>query len=509
MAYPYKTEPLGKQRQVIEDNWHRPAHALLCRPGTGKSKMCIDHAGHLFLADKIRAMIIIAPNNVHTQWVAEALPKHMSDGVAWSGGAYHSRIGKTALNKLRASLNVKDTLRVLAVSFEGLQTPTGKELVQGLLREHSGATLVVVDESHRVSNTKAAGYKAVFKIVRQASFRRIATGTLLRQNPFSAYGQFELLGHNLLGFGSLAAFKSMFAEMLPKEHGLVKRIAKDFKEKTGRTIHPQIQARDADDRPIYKNLGFLRQRLAEWSSFMTLQDVSGTEPIVMASTRFVRMTIEQRRLYDDLQQHGIADAPNGELTVDGTLALSLRLAQIVGGFMPSDDDPQAQPVQGDNPKMDELRTILEELGDEKIIVWCKFKAELLAVAAALREQFEAPGVVAEYHGDVPQRQRDINKTRFAIDPTCRYFVAQPKAGGTGLDGLQLACRYMVFYSNDYSYTDREQAVSRLARTGGSHVVNTIDLMAEDSIDLDIVKCMQSAEDVHEKVLRRAIVRKWF
>lgn len=98
---------------------------------------------------------------------------------------------------------------------------------------------------------------------------------------------------------------------------------------------------------------------------------------------------------------------------------------------------------------------------------------------------------------------------FISDPTCKYFVGQQKAGGTGLDGLQAVCRYMIFYSNDYSYLDREQAVARAARTGGSPVVNTIDIMATGTIDADIVKCMQSAEDVHEAVLRRAITRKWF
>jgi hypothetical protein len=40
------------------------------------------------------------------------------------------------------------------------------------------------------------------------------------------------------------------------------------------------------------------------------------------------------------------------------------------------------------------------------------------------------------------------------------------------------------------------------------VVNIIDLMATETIDMDIVKCMQSAEDVHDAVLRRAITRKW-
>ena len=116
------------------------------------------------------------------------------------------------------------------------------------------------------------------------------------------------------------------------------------------------------------------------------------------------------------------------------------------------------------------------------------------------------GCAVAYHGDVNDKQRADNKQKFIHDPRCRYFVGQIKAGGTGLDGLQRVSSYMVFYSNDYSYTDREQAVARQARTGGSMVVNVIDIMAEDTVDADVVRCMQTAQDVHEKVLLKHATR---
>jgi hypothetical protein len=469
--------------------------------------MLIDHAGKLFTAGNVSALIVVAPNGVHTQWADDAIPTHISEDVPWIGGAYSSRMGKLALDLLRRKLHTKDkALRILTISFEGLQTPAGSKLATSFLAEHPGTNMVIVDESHRVSNMKSAGYKAVFKLSRAARYRRIATGTLIRQNPFSAYGQFELLGSSLLGFTTLPVFKSMFAEMLPPTNGLVKKIAKDFQEKTGQKISPQIQAKDADGRPVYKNLRYLRERLAEWSSFMSLADVSGTEPLILASTRYVSLTPQQQALYDDLVQYGIGEAPGGLLTADGTLALATRLAQVVGGFSPSDDDPRARPVEGDNPKLIELLNIVDEIGSgEKVLVWCKFKAELVTVAATLAARYGV-GSVVEYHGDIGQRQRSENKHSFITDAQCRYFVGQQKAGGTGLDGLQSVCRYMIFYSNDYSYLDREQAVARAARTGGSPVVNTIDIMATGTIDADIVKCMQCAEDVHDAVLRKSLTK---
>lgn len=505
--YVFKTKPLGKQLQVIEDHWHEKQHALLCRPGTGKSKLNIDHAGMQYMAGMIDALVVLAPNGVHEQWVAEAIPTHLSEQVPWMGGAYRTEAGKREMEKLEKALVSRDMgLKVLTMSFEAAQTPRGNKLLHRVLDAYR--CFVVDDESHRTSNMKTGAFKMAKKAMRKGVSRRIATGTLVRQNPFAAYGQFELLGDSLLGFASLASFKSMYAEMLPESHGLVKKIAKDFKERTGRSITPQIQAKDPDtDRPIYRNLPHLRARLAPWSSFLTLEDVNGTEPTVLPSTRMVEMTPEQRTLYFDLQDVGVTDAPGGQLTADGTLALATRLAQVVGGFCPSDDDPMAAPVPGGNPKLEELLTIIEELDNEKVIIWCKYKPELRAVAMALAERYGEDSVV-EYHGDIDSKGRQASKRAFIDNPGTRYFVAQQKAGGTGLDGLQAVSRYMVYYSNDYSYLDREQAVARQARTGGSLTVNVIDIMMRDSVDQDIVNCMQSAQDVHEQVLYRRMTRKW-
>ena len=495
---------LGKQREVIEDHWHERIWAILGRPGTGKTKMTLDHACMQYMAGMIEALIVIAPNGVHRQWVDEAMPVHVPGSVPWRGGVYDSGIGKRALEDVERIFSSRNMgLRALGISFEGLQTKKGRELARRIV--NAFRTFVVVDESHKVSNTKTGGYKAVREIARLAYTKRIATGTLIRQNPFSAYGQFELMGDGLLGFASLTSFRSQYAELLPPSNGLVRHIAKGIEERTGRKFNPQILARDADGKILYRNLGDLRRRLERFSSILSLADVNGTEPTILQSSRYVQLTPVQRQLYDDLVQYGVAQAPGGQLTADSSLALSTRLAQVVGGFAPSDDDPNARPLEGENPKLQELLEVAEELCDQKLLVWCKFKAELRLVANVLRERYGASSVV-EYHGDVVDRDRRAAKQAFREDPGVRFFIGQQKAAGTGLDGLQAVADYMVFYSNDYPYVEREQAVARLARTGGRNTCNVIDLMAENTIDQDIVRCMQNAQDVTDAVLRNSFKR---
>lgn len=503
--YSYKTTPKGKQLEVVETTWHEPRWALLCRPGTGKTKMSLDTAGMLYMAGNIGGLIVVTLNGVHRQWVNEGIPTHLPDSVPWTGGVYDSGMGVLATRKLHKALTTSDMgLRVLAISFDGLQTKAGREFAHALALAHR--CLLVVDESHTVSNTKGAGYKAVLKLAALCPYRRIATGTLLRQNPFSAYGQFELLGHGLLGYTSLTSFKSMYAEMLPPTHGLVKHIAEQFERRTGKKYTPQVIAKDEDERPIYRNLPHLRRRLEVYSSMITLADVQGTEPEVRLSTRYVVPTAQQTALYEALQRDGVVTHNDGLLSADTALALATRLSQVVGGFVPNDDDPTAAPVCfGEvNPKVADVLQFIDELGPElKVVVWCRYTAEIAAVCEALAVVYGAEAVV-RYDGTVSDKDRTAAKLAFMGTPACRFFVGQVAAGGTGLDGLQAFASYMVFFSNGYSYLHREQAIARLARVGGSLVVNVVDIMMDGTVDNDVVRCMQTAQDVHERVLRKHV-----
>jgi len=513
--FKYKTEPRGKQREVIEGSWDRPVLAYLCRPGTGKTKIGLDHAAMNFLAHRIDALVVIAPDGVDRQWIEEGVPKHCAvPTTCWN---YYSKMRKLAYEKLeRAVLATppNDTMFVLTMSFDALQTPRGKALIK--LLQTVKRYMCNDDESHRTSNPRSDVYKAVKPVMRMARVKRIGTGTLIRQNPFSAWGQFELMGDAILGFSSLASFKSMYAQMLGPHNPLVQHILKNLdskgrlrRDKNGQPIYPAIIAKDDEDRPIYRNLGDLRKRIERYSVFLTLEDVNGVEPIVNQDPRYITLHPSQQAMYDELIKWGVAQAPGGQLTTEGALALAIRLSQVVGGFAPSDDDPQARPLvpEGENPKVQELLQIALECEPEKIVVWCRFSAEIDTVTDTLRRVCGS-AAVTEYHGRMTGKEKDASKRRFIDDPSCRFFVGQQKAGGTGLDGLQGVASYMVFYSNDYSYLERLQAISRLARTDGAQTVQVYDLTAQHTIDEEVVRCLRSAEDVSEVILRAAIAHVW-
>ena len=489
--------------------------AFLCRPGTGKSKLGLDTAALNFLAGRIDALLVISPDGVDRQWIEEAVPKHCA--VPSLCCNYFSKMSKTAyaqLERIVLATPKDDTMLILTMSFDALQTPRGKKIVA--LLQSVKRYMCDDDESHRTSNPKSDIYKAIKPVMRMARVKRIGTGTLLRQNPFSAWGQFELMADACLGHASLASFKSTYALMLAPHNPLVQHITKSLDAKgrlrhdrQGNPIYPAIVAKDDLDRPIYRNLGDLRKRLERMSAFLSLADVNGTEPIVNEDPRYVTLHPHQQTLYEELIRWGVTQAPGGQLTAEGALALAIRLAQVVGGFAPSDDDPQAQHITpvDENPKVLHLLAIAQECEGEKLVIWCRFSAEIDTVVDTL-ESVYGYAAVTQYHGRMTSGEKDASKRRFIDDAACRFFVGQQKSGGTGLDGLQGVASYMVFYSNDYSYLERLQAISRLARTDGASTVQVYDLIAQHTVDEEVVRCLKSAQDVSEVVLQNAIAHVW-
>ena len=332
--FKYKTPPRGKQRDVIESSWDRPMLAFLARPGTGKTKIGLDTAAMNFLVGRIDALVVICPDGVDRQWIEEGVPKHCAVPTVCCN--YYSKMGKQAyaqLERLVTATPSGDVLFILTMSFDALQTVRGKKIIA--LLQTVKRYMLDLDESHRVSNPKSAVYKAVKPVMRMARVKRIGTGTLLRQNPFSAWGQFELMADACLGFASLASFKSTYAQMLSPNNPLVQHITDGLREKkrlrydrNGNPIYPAIIAKDDFDRPIYRNLSDLRKRLERHAIFLSLADVSGTEPVVNEDPRYVELTQEQRTVYADLIKWGVTQAPGGQLTTEGALALAIRLAQV-------------------------------------------------------------------------------------------------------------------------------------------------------------------------------------
>lgn len=93
-----------------------------------------------------------------------------------------------------------------------------------------------------------------------------------------------------------------------------------------------------------------------------------------------------------------------------------------------------------------------------------------------------PAVVV---GMTPDRISQIG--RFQEQPTCRVFLGQIGACGTGMDGLQYAASDMLVMQPSWNSSLNRQAVGRLLRLGQKHPVQARFVALEDTIDEAIVR----------------------
>jgi len=106
--------------------------------------------------------------------------------------------------------------------------------------------------------------------------------------------------------------------------------------------------------------------------------------------------------------------------------------------------------------------------DEKICVFAHHRS----VLGKLRAGLLLFGT-AYIDGGTAQGDRDAAIARFASDPSCRVFIGQSQACGTGTDGLQKSgAKRLILVEPDWTAENNLQLAKRLARLGqgSDHVI---------------------------------------
>ena len=131
-----------------------------------------------------------------------------------------------------------------------------------------------------------------------------------------------------------------------------------------------------------------------------------------------------------------------------------------------------------------------------MIVWCRFVEEIVMVTEALQEKYGKSGVVQIY-GEITEEQRDHNVQDLFQQGKARFLVGNAATGGVGLNMTR--AETVVYFSNSFSFTDREQSEDRAHRIGQTKSVTYIDLIAEGTVDSVVVQALREKKDVSEFV----------
>lgn len=465
-----KTKPFDHQMEGLQKSWNLEAYALLMEMGTGKSKIIVDTIAGLHHERLVNGALIIAPKGVYLNWVKNEIPTHMPDEVdyyihAWS--SYQTQAYRLKQDQImRLS---RDCIDIFVMNIEALNSQKGMEAAVMFLENHE--TITIIDESTCIKNPAADRTKRAFTLAKMSKYRRIMTGTPITQSPLDLFSQFKFLDQGILEFTSFTAFKAYYAEQM-----LMRMGNRAFNKVVG-----------------FRNLEELQRRIAD-HSYRKLKTECLDLPEKIYETRYVELTPEQKKAYDQLKDEALIQLGDEEMvTVTSALTMIMRLQQITCGHMKLDS---GLTIDLPNNRLPELMNILEET-QGRVIIWANFRRDVEQIRDALAKEY-GPASVVTYYGGTSDEGRAEALDRFENDESCRYFVGTQGTGGRGLTLVQSWTT--IYYSNGYNLEHRLQSEDRNHRIGQKHNVTIIDIVCNGTVDPRIVSILRAKKDLADLVL---------
>jgi len=476
MPFKYKTKPYKHQEEALFKSFARDNYAYFMEMGCGKSKVLIDNMTWLYENKHIDTAIIIAPKGVYMNWKNSEIPTHLPDDVPNNVYVWKSGANKSEKIVLEEGVRTRDKLRILLVNVEAFATAKVKKYLQAFI--HRSNFLLAVDESTTIKNIKAKRTKEILKLGQSAKYKRILTGSPITQSPMDLYSQCYFLDKDLLGFDSYWSFQGRYAIIRQTRIG-----NHSFQQIVG-----------------FRNLSELTDKLHRFSYRVTKEQALDL-PEKIYTTREVNLTSDQIKHYNSMKDSAVALLDGGDMvTAPEVMTRLLRLQQLLCGYLVTDD---GETVEIANHRIDAMLDTIEEM-DGKVIIWSRFRHDIKKIRKALEKDYGS-GTVVTYYGDTSQEDRDKAIDRFQNDEGTKFFVGNAQTAGRGL--TLTAATNVIYYSNDFNLETRIQSEDRCHRIGQKNNVLYVDLVVPDSIDIHIVKVLQSKITLAGKTLGEE-ARKW-
>lgn len=469
----FTTTPMAHQLEAFRRLSDQNAFALLMEQGTGKTKVQIDDTLRLYLQGHIDRALVVAPNNVHWNWVDKEIPTHWPPQVEVNAFTYE----QSNIPKIKSG-----QMTICAISYDQLITSHGYAFVNSFLSRKS---LIILDESQRIKNPQAQRTKSILKLRTMVDLRRILSGTFVPNSPFDAFSQFLFLDPTILRTSSFYSFKAEYAEMLQPGSGLIKHI----QAKGSRRV-PQIVVKDRDGLPRYRNLDKLQRLIAPHSFRVLKKDCLDLPAKVYQDVPF-NMTPSQQTIYNRMRKEMRAELESASIPLSSKMVLMGKLQQVTSGFI-FDENGKPHRIHKnslDNPR---LRTLLDMVSEdpEPTIIWAKYQQEIDDIMPHLSG-------ACRYDGRSTREER-----RDAVDGfqsgKYMYLVANPASDVRV--GLTLTrAERTIYHSCGFNLEHRLQSEDRNHRIGTTGTVVYYDLVARGSVDVKIARALQQKKDISAQI----------
>jgi len=225
------------------------------------------------------------------------------------------------------------------------------------------------------------------------------------------------------------------------------------------------------------------QKLARVSHVVAKADAVDL-PAQVHEIRHVRLCGDERRAYRTMAEQLVLRFAGEDVLASNALVELMKLRQLTSGFCYGDNGI----YQTGTSKLAECGSLLEQIGDKQVIIWCSFKHEIGQLLKRL------PSSAALWSG-TPDREAVIEGFKAG---QYQYLIAHPRSAAHGLTFTN--CNYAVYFSLNYSYEDQKQSQDRIHRIGQKMPCTYYYLVATDTIDEVVHKALADKAKLSSRLL---------
>lgn len=320
--------------------------------------------------------------------------------------------------------------------------------------------MIVIDELSSFKSSQAKRFKALRK-VRPLAKRFVGlTGTPTPNGLLDLWPQMylidrgERLGHTMTGYRQ--------RYFLPAKM-------------SGYVVYSYELKQGAEDS--------IRRKISDICISMKAEDYISM-PDLVTNDILVRLDPTEKDLYRTMEKEHLIPLAGKDITALNAAAVCGKLLQMANGGIYTDD---GDTIEIHEKKLDALEEIIDVSQGQPVLVFYNYRHDY----ARLMRRFGSLNP-RTLHGQ--QDIRDWNEGRIPL------LLAQPASMGHGLN-LQAGGHIIVWYGLTWSLELYQQANARLYRQGQNHGVIVHRLIAQGTIDEQVVKSLESKDRTQEELMK--------
>lgn len=430
-----------------------PYSALLLEMGLGKTVATLTAVNQLMYEEfEVHKVLVIAPKRVaEDTWINEA--------AKWDH-LKHLRLSLV----LGSERQRKEALRAKADIYV-----INRENVAWLVGLYQSAfpfDMVVIDELSSFKSPKSIRFRAL-RMVRPKVQRVVGlTGTPAPNSLIDLWAQLYLIDQGeRLGKTVTSYRQKYFTPGRTNGH-----VVFDYKLRGG------------GEEAIY-------ERISDICVSMRTKDYLQL-PECIHNTVTVRMSDAERAKYERFERDQILALEESEdITAVNAAALSNKLQQYANGAI-YDEDRNVHEVH--TAKLEALEEIIESANGKSVLLFYNYKHDL--------ERIEK-----KFRALKPVRLNNSEDIAAWNRGEIQLYLAHPASAGHGLN-LQQGGDYIVWFGPTWSLELYQQANARLHRQGRTRPVIITHIVAEGTIDGDIIKALGGKESKQDALMEAVKAR---